>query len=236
MLKHVIIMSVVAGAGCVARQGLEQRGFGSKLSDVQINVPRGQQLHSIFGPNCQDLKFSDETMKRLNTTEKCEAAGKLLDGFELTITKETCEPGSEGTSTNMVGSLSVIKPKDKVAKGCTYSVHLDIGEIESAKVYYSNKASSKNNLVVPKDAPALIQLRVQMAPSSDAVALGFPADAIQTDGVSDLSIEVEFGRRNSSPSSSPSPGASSVPAPSRSPVPLPVPSRSVAPAPVPPGR
>ncbi len=169
----------------------------TNLSDVTINVPRETKLHAAFGENCKDFNAAPELLTRLGTQDKCAAIDKLLDGFRLTFKFEQCEAGITAESTNMIGLVSKIKPKDRVTKGCTYSVTLELGEIDAGKVYFSNASSSTRNLIVPKDAGPLITLKVELLPTPVGVSLGFPGSGVlpSLDTTSDLNIDVGFGKK-----------------------------------------
>src|SRR5688572_7976303 len=126
MIKSFSIVILMALIGCVARPVVEQQTARSGLSDVLINVPKGQELKKFLGEGCKDFKATPQTLQRLGVTNHCDAATKLLDGFQLTLKMESCEAGIKADSTTMVGLVSKIKPKDKVVKGCTYSVLMEL--------------------------------------------------------------------------------------------------------------
>jgi hypothetical protein len=192
------VLMMLSVTACVARP-LDYNTMPGKtqLSDVAINVPREAKLHAAFGDQCKDFNAGPELLARLGTQDKCAAIDKLLDGFRLTFKFEQCEAGITAESTNMIGLVSKIKPKDRVTKGCTYSVTLELGEIDAGKVYFSNAVRSSRNLVVPKDAGPLISMKVELLPTPAGVSLGFPGSGVlpSTDESSDLSIDVGFGKK-----------------------------------------
>ncbi len=187
---------------CSPRGIVSTDGSGAtKLSEVSINIPTKDKLPALFGgATCSDIKLKPEELTRLGTTDNCEAAAKLIDGYRLTIKQSKCEDGVSGTNNTLTGKASGAKPGDKIVRGCSYDVLLELGEIEGNKVYYSNAHAAKANLDVPKNAPAALQLKLELMVTTLGVNIGFPkTEKIITDTDSDLSIDINFGRNQASP-------------------------------------
>jgi hypothetical protein len=205
---RILAVSVLLASANLATTACNPRGTigtdgggATRLSEVSINIPTKDKLPALFGgPNCPEIKLKPEELTRLGTTDSCEAAARLIDGYKLTIAQAKCEDGVTGTNKTLTGKASGAKPGDKIVKGCSYDVLLELGEVESNKIYYSNGHASKANLDVPKNAPASIQLKLELMVTTLGVTIGFPkTEKIITDTDSDLSIDINFGRNGTSP-------------------------------------
>jgi hypothetical protein len=169
-----------------------------------VNFPSKDKLPEIFGgASCPDIKLSQQELSRLGTSDPCEAAAKLLDGFKLSVAINQCDDGVTGTNKTFSGKLSETKITEKVVKGCKYDVLLEVGELETNKVYFSNADSYRANLDVPKTAPATVSLKLELNVTDLGIAIGFPkTEKIITTTEADLSIDVTFGKGSPSPAPS----------------------------------
>lgn len=225
---------VLAGflaSACMQKQNTGAEEGGSNLSEVSVNFPTKDKFPVLFGgPGCPDVKLKPAEFARFNTTDGCEAVGRLLDGFKLTITQNVCESGVVGTNKTLTGKSSQNKLAERVVKGCDYDVKLEVGEIDSSKIYFSNGHNYKKILDVPRAAPSQLQLKIELMVTDGGLTIGFPkTETIVTETDSDLSVDISFGRSGISPS----PSASQSTAPSASVSPSPGPSGQSTSTPVP---
>jgi hypothetical protein len=227
-------LTTLSLSACMMQRRNDDVEVGSRLSEVSVNLPTKDKYPSIFGgAGCPEIKLPASELRRLGVGDPCEAAAKLLDEFKLTISQSKCEAGITGTNKTLPGKVSQNKLGEKVVKGCSYDVLLEIGEVSANKIYYSNGHQYKAILDVPKSAPASIQLKIELMVTEAGVAVGFPkTEKIITDADADLSIDATIGSSSASPSPAPSAsrGSSPSPGPSARPSASPTPRPSVSPS------
>lgn len=173
--------------GCIDRKTAAGGGAASEVSSIVISIPSAEKIQDLLGGQlCPNFKIDPIKVKELGVSNACDAAAKLLNEFRLTIEINSCDSGIVGTSSSHKGTFSAATINERVIKGCNYNVLMEVGEINSDKIYYSNRHEARGNLVVPRLAASSIPFKVELMVTELGLVLGFPrTERIIADTVDD---------------------------------------------------
>jgi hypothetical protein len=204
---HGVVGLGLASSACMQKGGLGSGSQdGSNLSEISVNIPTKDKYPAVFGQNCANVNLSNETKDRLGVQDNCEAVAKLLDGFLLSVKSGKCDDSVNATDMSKSGTVSQTKIQESLNKGCKYSVALELGEISTRQIYYSNRPADIDNLDLPKTAADQVQLKVVLNVTDVGARIGFPKTITIVSTQANVGIDAQFGG-----AASPAPNASSSP-------------------------